>query len=126
MDGASSRGSEAPELTLWLVQAILFARAGANLILTARRQPQLDEVAELAKKANLEGATGKGGQVATFALDMQDRKAVAGLLERLPEGFPSIDVLVNNAGLVHGTEKIGDIKEEDIDTMFSASWFDRS
>lgn len=100
--------------------AILFARAGANLILTARRQAQLDEVSVLAKEANKEGGTGKGGNVATLVLDMQDRTAVAGALAQLPEAFRKIDVLVNNAGMVHGTEKVGEIKQTDIETMFSA------
>lgn len=48
---------------------------------------------------------------------MQDRAAVAGVMARL-EGA-KIDVLVNNAGLVHGTEKVGEIKQSDIETMFS-------
>ena len=100
-----------------LFQAILFARAGANLIITARRQPQLDEVSAAAKTANKEGGTGKGGNVQTLVLDMQDRTAVAGVMDRL--NGAKIDVLVNNAGLVHGTEKVGEIKQSDIETMFS-------
>lgn len=90
------------------------------MVLCARRQAQLDEVEALAKVANKEGGTGKGGLVSTLTLDMQDREAIAGLLSRLPENRRKIDVLINNAGMVFGTEKVGDIKESDIDTMFSA------
>ncbi|CEQ39509.1 SPOSA6832_01035 [Sporobolomyces salmonicolor] len=107
--------------------AILFARAGTNLILTARRQAQLDEVSQLAAKAHLEGGTGKGGQFVTLTLDMQDSAAIKGLLERVPEELRRIDVLVNNgwrvqAGLVFGTDKVGEIDEKEIETMFSMSF----
>jgi 3-hydroxy acid dehydrogenase/malonic semialdehyde reductase len=77
-------------------QAILFARTGANLILTARRQQALDQVAELAKQAHKEGATGKGGKFVTLTLDVSDRNAVKGLLERIPQELRNIDILVNN------------------------------
>ncbi|GAA5919613.1 hypothetical protein JCM1841_001080 [Sporobolomyces salmonicolor] len=101
--------------------AILFARAGTNLILTARRQAQLDEVSQLAAKAHLEGGTGKGGQFVTLTLDMQDSAAIKGLLERVPEELRRIDVLVNNAGLVFGTDKVGEIDEKEIETMFNTN-----
>ncbi|GAA5909204.1 hypothetical protein JCM5296_000817 [Sporobolomyces johnsonii] len=101
--------------------AILFARAGTNLILTARRQAQLDEVSKLAAKAHIEGGTGKGGQFVTLTLDMQDSAAIKGLLERVPEELRRIDVLVNNAGLVFGTDKVGEIDEKEIEIMFNTN-----
>ncbi|KAK4702212.1 hypothetical protein P7C70_g4009, partial [Phenoliferia sp. Uapishka_3] len=101
--------------------AILFARAGANLILTARRQTQLDAVATEAKKANLEGASGKGGQVFTLTLDMQDKEALAGVLAKLPKEFSKVDILVNNAGMVFGKEQVGDIAEADVEAMFNTN-----
>jgi len=92
--------------------ALKFAQAGANLILTARREVQLTEVAEAAKAANKAGGTGQGGEVATIVLDMQDRKAVADVLSHVPESLKKIDILVNNAGkqqelLHHPTTRIG-------------------
>ncbi|GAA5843888.1 hypothetical protein JCM3766R1_005953 [Sporobolomyces carnicolor] len=99
--------------------AILFARTGANLILTARRQQALDQVAELAKHAHKEGATGKGGNFVTLTLDVSDRNAVKGLLDRIPAELRDIDILVNNAGLVYGTDKIGEIDDQEIDTIES-------
>ncbi|GAA5948169.1 hypothetical protein JCM3765_007141 [Sporobolomyces pararoseus] len=101
--------------------AILFARTGANLILTARRQQALDQVAELAKKAHEEGKTGKGGKFVILTLDVSDRNAVKGLLERIPQELRNIDILVNNAGLVYGTDKIGEINDQEIDTMFNTN-----
>ncbi|GAA5850369.1 hypothetical protein JCM8547_001849 [Rhodosporidiobolus lusitaniae] len=101
--------------------AILFARAGTNLILTARRQAQLDEVAALAKKAHEEGQTGKGGKIVTLTLDMTDRKAVQGILERIPSELREVDILLNNAGLVYGTDKVGDIDDQELETMFNTN-----
>lgn len=101
--------------------AVLFARAGANIIITARRQAQLDATAAEAKKANQEGGTGKGGQVVTLVLDMQDSAAVKSVLTKLPKELAKVDILVNNAGLVYGKDQVGEIDEEEIVTMFSAS-----
>ena len=101
--------------------AVLFARAGANIIITARRQAQLDATAAEAKKANQEGGTGKGGQVVTLVLDMQDSAAVKSVLTKLPKELAKVDILVNNAGLVYGKDQVGEIDEEEIVKMFSAS-----
>ncbi|GAA5885981.1 hypothetical protein JCM6882_004221 [Rhodosporidiobolus microsporus] len=101
--------------------AILFARAGSNLILTARRQAQLDEVAAAAKKAHAEGATGTGGKFVTLTLDMTDKKAVQGILGRIPDELKKVDILVNNAGLVFGTDKVGEIDDDELETMFNTN-----
>lgn len=53
--------------------ALLFARAGANLILTARRQAQLDEVATKARES--------GVTVSTHIVDMRDRSAIKAFAE---------------------------------------------
>ncbi|GAA5984867.1 hypothetical protein JCM11641_005446 [Rhodosporidiobolus odoratus] len=101
--------------------AILFARAGANLILTARRQAQLDQVATAAKQAFQEGGSKVGGKVATLTLDMTDREAVKGVLSKVPEELRAVDILVNNAGLVFGTDKVGDIDDAELETMFQTN-----
>lgn len=58
--------------------AILFARAGANVIVSARRADKLKEVAEAAKQANKEGGTGHGGKVHELVMDVSDRKSADG------------------------------------------------
>jgi 3-hydroxy acid dehydrogenase/malonic semialdehyde reductase len=68
--------------------AILFARAGANVIISARRKDQLSKVAEEARKANKEGQTGQGGKVFELVLDVSDRRSADGELKRSrPEGL---------------------------------------
>jgi NADP-dependent 3-hydroxy acid dehydrogenase YdfG len=59
-------------------------------------------------------------EVHTFELDVRDQAAVAAAVEGLPAEWQVIDVLVNNAGLSRGVEKVYEGKiidwEEMIDT----------
>ncbi|KAF8323211.1 NAD(P)-binding protein [Clavulina sp. PMI_390] len=105
--------------------AVLFARAGSNVILTARRVDVLNKVAEDCRKAHEEAkfTAGIGGKFATIPLDVSDRTAVSKLFDSVPSDLRAIDVLVNNAGFVYGVEKVGDISESDIDAMFATNVF---
>ncbi len=55
--------------------AVLFARAGAHVIVSARRKEALEEVCRRAEKANKEGGTGAGGRCVSVVLDVSDRRA---------------------------------------------------
>lgn len=66
------------------------ARAGANLIVVARRQELLDAVV-----ADIIAA---GGEATAYACDLSDLDAVDELVGTVEERFGGIDVLVNNAG----------------------------
>lgn len=77
--------------------AILFARAGCNLVICARRKEALEEVAQLAKKANQEGGSGKGGEVVAEVVDMSDRAAIKAFVGKLQD--LKIDVLVNKSAI---------------------------
>jgi NADP-dependent 3-hydroxy acid dehydrogenase YdfG len=93
--------------------ALAFAAEGARLLLAARRAGKLAAVAAEALK--------RGAQaVHTFSLDVRDRNAVRQAISALPAEWAAIDVLVNNAGLSRGMEKLyqGNIDdwEEMIDT----------
>ncbi|KZT50803.1 NAD(P)-binding protein [Calocera cornea HHB12733] len=103
------------------VPAILFAKAGSNLILLARRQDALTSVASAAQAAHKAAGLTVGGKVATVVLDVSDREAVAGLLGKIPEELRKVDILVNNAGFVLGVDKIGDIKDDDMEAMFETN-----
>ncbi|GKT19083.1 Short-chain dehydrogenase/reductase SDR like protein, partial [Aduncisulcus paluster] len=69
--------------------ATKFAAAGADVVLAARTQSRLDEVAEQI------AATGR--KALAVATDITDEASVANLVERATETFGGIDVLVNNA-----------------------------
>jgi 3-hydroxy acid dehydrogenase/malonic semialdehyde reductase len=96
-----------------------FARTAPKnlkLILTARR---IDSLKQLAADINKE--VGEGVQVLPVQLDVSKPDEVAQLVQNLPKEFQQIDVLVNNAGLVRGVDKVGDIKTEDLDVMFATN-----
>jgi 3-hydroxy acid dehydrogenase/malonic semialdehyde reductase len=101
--------------------AILFAKAGCNLILLARRADQLEKVAEAASAAHKSAAAQQGGQIAIVQLDVTDRAQVSALWSKVPQGLRNVDILVNNAGGAHGIDRVGDIQDKDIDTMFATN-----
>ncbi len=93
--------------------AVEFAKLGAKILVCARRVEKLQEL-----EAQLRAAG--AADVYSFALDVQDREAVAQTLAGLPAAWQEIEVLVNNAGLSRGLTKMyeDDIQnwEEMIDT----------
>ncbi|OCF33711.1 malonic semialdehyde reductase [Kwoniella heveanensis BCC8398] len=97
--------------------AVLFARAGCNVVLLARRQDALGAVAEQCEAAG----TGPSSdiRVVSMTFDVTDRQAVDRLPMSLGEaGVQDIDVLINNAGGAIGTEQVG-AGMADINTMIS-------
>jgi short-subunit dehydrogenase len=71
--------------------ARLFARLGSNVVLAARNQERLQQVAH-----ELEGGAGRSVVIAT---DVTDRQAVQRMARMTIEEFGRVDILVNNAGL---------------------------
>lgn len=86
-----------------------FASEGSDLILNARNVAKLESL-----KAELEGKYGT--RVLLLPFDVRDRKAAQAALDSLPEDWKTIDVLINNAGLVIGVDKEfeGNLDEWDI------------
>lgn len=78
-----------------------FARAGARLVLTARRAERLEALAR-------ELAEAHGTETLPLPLDVRDGEAVRGALGALPPEWSEIDVLVNNAGLGRGLESLAE------------------
>ncbi len=72
--------------------ALRFAREGANLVLAARREAALTEVAALCEEA--------GGKAQAVLCDVTDAAAVKSLAEQAFIMFGGIDVWVNNAGVL--------------------------
>jgi short-subunit dehydrogenase len=71
--------------------ALLFAKNGYDLIITARTKDKLESVA--AEIRNL------GREVLAVATDTSDRSAIESLINLGLERFEHIDVLINNAGI---------------------------
>ena len=72
--------------------AILFASEGANVVISARRQNALDEVAEKIKAA--------GGNVLTVPTDISKDGDCKALMKAAADKFGKIDILINNAGVL--------------------------
>lgn len=93
--------------------AEVFAEAGANSILLARRKNLLDELADyLIKEYNI--------KCISIECDIRNYEKLNSKIESLPDEWKNIDILINNAGLARGMDKIheADISdwEEMIDT----------
>jgi len=91
------------------------------LILVSRRADQLEKVAEAAGAAHKAAGVQEGGKIVSVQLDVTDRTQVAALWSKVPQEFRNVDILVNNAGGAHGTDRVGDIQDKDIDTMFNTN-----
>lgn len=94
--------------------ALAFAAEGARLLLAARRADKLAEVASLALERG-------AAAIHTISMDVRDRSAVEKAIGELPAEWASIDVLVNNAGLSRGLDKLYEGKIEDWDEMIDTN-----
>lgn len=81
--------------------AMLFAEKGWHLGLGARRVARLDAVAGRARELG-------AGAVVAAALDVTDPESVRAFVRGVEAELGGIDVLVNNAGLARGVEKIAE------------------
>jgi len=91
-----------------------FAAEGARLLLAARR---LDRLEAMEVDLLESGATA----IHAFALDVRDRAAVERALSQLPSEWRAIDVLVNNAGLSRGLDKLWQGQPQDWEEMIDTN-----
>jgi serine 3-dehydrogenase len=91
-----------------------FAETGARLILAARRLQRLEELAvELKRKP--------GEDILLLTVDVRDQPAVEHAVNGLPGEWATIDVLVNNAGLSRGLDKLQEGKLDDWEEMIDVN-----
>jgi short-subunit dehydrogenase len=90
--------------------ALEFARRGANLVLAARRAPQLDEVAAACRAL--------GVRCETVVSDVTRREDC----ERLIAAAGEVDVLVNNAGFAI-FDAIESARPDDLESMMQTNYF---
>lgn len=94
--------------------AEVFARAGAAILLCARRMEKLETLAQ-------ELRTRYGAAVYIFPCDVSHHAEVTAALRQLPADWQHIDILINNAGLAAGKEKAQVASIEDWDTMVNTN-----
>lgn len=91
-----------------------FAQQGARLILAARRRNRLDELAAELKLT-------PGRDVLILELDVRSQAAVGQAVAGFPPDWDVIDVLVNNAGLSRGLDKLHEGKLNDWEEMIDTN-----
>jgi NADP-dependent 3-hydroxy acid dehydrogenase YdfG len=87
-----------------------FAAEGAKLLLAARREERLKAEVEELKAAG-------AASIHTVALDVTSRASVEAFVSGLPAEWEKIDVLINNAGLSRGMDKLYEGKPDDWEEM---------
>jgi len=82
-----------------------FARAGASVVLAARRGELVESLAEEIAAA--------GGRATGFACDVTDEASVKAMVDRAVAAYGRVDGLFNNAGIDKGPAKLADYPYED-------------
>ena len=90
--------------------ALMLAAKGCRLVLTARTQPLLEEVAAEVRRL--------GGEALALTLDMSAEADIREMISATVREYGGIDVLINNAG-VGIFKSIAETSTEDWDTMFN-------
>jgi 3-hydroxy acid dehydrogenase/malonic semialdehyde reductase len=91
-----------------------FAAMGAHLVLWARRADRLDAVADALRRAH-------GITVRTATVDVRDRAAVEQAASALVAAGAVPDILLNNAGLAAGLDKLQEGDPDDWDRMIDTN-----
>lgn len=94
--------------------ARVFAEAGARLVLLARRSSRLTSLADELHKTHRT-------EVLCLECDVRSNHAVVSALASLPNNWQSVDILINNAGLSRGLEKLHEGKVSDWEEMIDTN-----
>lgn len=94
--------------------AEIFAQNGHDVIITGRRNERLIELKNtLQNKFNV--------KVLSLCFDVRNQKEVAEKIQHLPTEWKAIDVLINNAGLASGLDKIQEGNLSDWEKMIDTN-----
>lgn len=94
--------------------ALRFASEKHDCIITGRRANRLQNLYEELTQTHQV-------KVLPLVFDVQDKEAVFSAIEKLPEEWQNIDVLINNAGLALGKEPFGEASLDDWETMINTN-----
>ena len=83
-----------------------------SLIICGRKKKELSELADKLRKKT---------SVYTLLFDIRDRLSILGHIERLPQEFKSISLLINNAGNAHGLDTIDNTNILDLEKMIDGN-----
>lgn len=91
-----------------------FAQQGAKLLLSARRLPLIQKLADELHAAY-------GATIYPFQLDVREPAQVKQAINELPSEWKKIDVLLNNAGLAAGLDPLPEGHLEDWENMINTN-----
>lgn len=94
--------------------ALAFGAEGCRLVLAARRREKLAELEKALRDRH-------GAEILTIELDVRDRGAVESTLGALPPAWSEVDVLINNAGLGRGLDKLQEGNPDEWDEMIDTN-----
>jgi len=92
----------------------LFVAKGNRVIITGRRTERLHRFADELNQQKLNSCK-------TLCFDVRNRDEVKEAINRLPEDWKNVDVLVNNAGLAVGKESLQEGNFDDWDAMIDTN-----
>lgn len=84
--------------------AVMFAKEGAKVVVTGRRQDVLDETVNIIKQS--------GGEALALSTDVSDNNQVLALVQKTIAQFGRIDILVNSAGVYLAHDALSASEEE--------------
>ena len=87
------------------------AEEGARVVVADIDVPGAEETVGL--------VTGQGGQAVAIEADVSDAASVAGMVEQALAAFGTVDVLINNAGLVGETLPTHEVSESSFDQVMA-------
>lgn len=91
-----------------------FAKMGCKLILMIRNAEKGEHLKkEIQEKYNVE--------IKLLVVDVRDAKGIEKAIHDLPEDWQKISILVNNAGLAYGLDKVYLAEIDDIDTVIDTN-----
>jgi NAD(P)-dependent dehydrogenase (short-subunit alcohol dehydrogenase family) len=97
--------------------AEVLARHGATVAVAARRVDKLEATAAVIRE--------RGGKAVTVAMDVAKGASIVAAIEEVEKAVGTIDMLINNAGIV-GTKSAVDTDEEEwdavLDTNLKGAW----
>ncbi|MFI2757715.1 SDR family NAD(P)-dependent oxidoreductase [Streptomyces echinatus] len=94
--------------------ALAFAREGAHVVVAGRRREPLDETVALIEA--------EGGKALAVTADVSRAEDLRALVTAAVDRFGSLDVAVNNAGVLEGRgQTVGDLAEEDWHRMLDVN-----
>lgn len=93
--------------------AIELAKLGANVIISGRRKEKLEGLKEKIEELGVKSYV--------LSIDVTKSEDVKEKIESLPDDWKNIDILINNAGLAIGTEKVFEGEYEDFDKVIDTN-----